>query len=162
LESADLADSIKVIGGGRFSSGCTVTPGVKAAVVPHLRDKHELYVWAFDYSPLDIPMLLEADQSIIVVGEKDKRSKTMDEELKKVIRDDHLRARQVLLPSTASPRLDTNTLSVASIDVDFFNSIINHRPDRQPLKLFHATEKAAAKLLMSPMRDAAVFGPMLR
>ncbi|PNP80421.1 hypothetical protein FNYG_06020 [Fusarium nygamai] len=161
LERAGLADSVKVIGGGRFSSGYIVTPGVKAAVVSHLRDKHELYVWAFGDSPLDIPMLWEADQAIVVVGEKDKRSKTMDEELEKVIRDDHLRARQVLLPSTSSPRLDTNTLPVANFDVDFFNSIINRRPDRQPLKIFDATHKAA-KLLMSPMRDAAVFGPMLR
>ncbi|KAF5565585.1 PRTase [Fusarium napiforme] len=162
LERAGLADCVKVIGGGRFSSGYIVTPDVKAAVVSHLRDKHELYVWAFGDSPLDIPMLWEADQAIVVVGEKDKRSKTMDEELDKVIRDDHLRARQVLLPSTSSPRLDTSTLPVARIDVDFFDSIINRRPDRQPLKLFHATDKAAAKLLMSPMRDAAVFGPMLR
>ncbi|KAF5723841.1 PRTase [Fusarium mundagurra] len=162
LERAGLADSVKVIGGGRFSSGYIVTPGVKAAVVSHLRDVHELYVWAFGDSPLDIPMLWEADQAIVVVGEKDKRSKTMDEELEKVIRDDHLRSRQVLLPSTSSPRLDTNTLPVVNIDVDFFNSITNRRPDRQPLKLFDATDKAAAKLLMSPMRDAAVFGPMLR
>ncbi|KAF5541443.1 PRTase [Fusarium mexicanum] len=162
LERHGLADSVKVIGGGRFSDGYIVTPGVKAAVVSHLRDAYELYVWAFGDSPLDIPMLWEADQAIVVVGEEGNRSKTMDEELEPVIRDAHLRARQVLLPSTASPRLETNTLPVVSMDEDFINSIVGPRPDRQPLKIFDATHKAAAKLLMSPMRDAAVFGPMLR
>ncbi|KAF4500717.1 PRTase [Fusarium agapanthi] len=162
LEHHGLADSVKVIGGGRFSDGYIVTPGVKAAVVSHLRDVHDLYVWAFGDSPLDIPMLWEADQAIVVVGEERKRSKTMDEELGQVIRDDHLRARQILLPSRASPRLDTNTLPVVSMDEAFVNSIVDPRPGRQPLKIFDATHKAAAKLLMSPMRDAAVSGPMLR
>ncbi|KAF5606000.1 PRTase [Fusarium subglutinans] len=162
LEHHGLADSVKVIGGGRFSSGYIVTPGVKAAVVSQLRDVHELYVWAFGDSPLDIPMLWEADQAVVVVGEEGIRSKTMDEELEPVIREHHLRARQLLLPSTASPRLDTSTLPVVSMDENFVNSIVDPRPDRQPLKIFDATHKAAAKLLMSPMRDAAVFGPMLR
>ncbi|KAI1009573.1 hypothetical protein LB504_003064 [Fusarium proliferatum] len=162
LEHHGLADSVKVIGGGRFSDGYIVTPGVKAAIVSHLRDAHELYIWAFGDSPLDNPMLWEADQAIVVVGDEKNRSKTMDEKLEKVIRDDHLRARQILLPSTASPRLDTSTLPVVSMDEDFINSIIDRRPDRQALKIFAATDKAAAKLLMSPMRDAAVFGPMLR
>ncbi|KAF4439792.1 2-3-cyclic-nucleotide 3-phosphodiesterase [Fusarium acutatum] len=88
-------------------------------------------------------MLWEADQAIAVVGEEEKRSKTMDEELEKVIRDGYLRAPQFLVPN-------------------FFHSILDRRPDRQPLKLLNATHKAAAKLLMSPMRDTAVFGPMLR
>ncbi|KAF5669188.1 PRTase [Fusarium circinatum] len=162
LEHHGLADSVKVIGGGRFSSGYIVTPGVKAAVVSQLRDVHELYVWAFGDSPFDIPMLWEADQAIVVVGEQGIRSKTMDEELEPVIREHHLRARQVLLPTTASPRLDTSTLPVVIMDEDFVNSIVDPRPDRQPLKIFDATHKAAAKLLMPPMRDAAVFGPMLR
>lgn len=161
LEHYGLADSVKVIGGGRFSSGYIVTPQVKAAVVSHLRDVHELCVWAFGDSPLDIPMLWEADQAILVVGEWYKRSKTMDEELERVIREYYLRARQILLPSTASARLDTNTLPIVSMDEDLVNSIIDRRPDRQPLKICDATNKAAAKLLMSPMRDAAVFGPML-
>ncbi|EXL75230.1 hypothetical protein FOPG_09733 [Fusarium oxysporum f. sp. conglutinans race 2 54008] len=54
-----MSDSVKVIGGGRFSDGYFVTPGVKAAVVSHLRDVHDLNVWAFGDSPLDIPMLWE-------------------------------------------------------------------------------------------------------
>ncbi|KLO89158.1 2-3-cyclic-nucleotide 3-phosphodiesterase [Fusarium fujikuroi] len=48
------------------------------------------------------------------------------------------------------------------MDEDFVNSIVDPRPGRQPLKICDATHKAAAKLLMSPKRDAAVFGPKLR
>jgi uracil phosphoribosyltransferase/phosphoserine phosphatase len=163
LEHHGLSDNVKVIGGGRFSDGYFVTPGVKAAVVSHLRDVHDLYVWAFGDSPLDIPMLWEADQAVVVVGDENKRSSTMDAALAKAIQDDHLRARQVLLPSNSSLRLDKDSLPVVSLgDEDFVNSIVDRRPDRRPLKIFHATNKAAAKLLMSPMRDAAVAGPMLR
>ncbi|RBA21235.1 hypothetical protein FPRO05_07549 [Fusarium proliferatum] len=162
LERHGHSDRVKVIGAGRFSNGYIVTPRVKAAVVSHLRDVHELYFWAFGDSPLDIPMLWEADQAIVVVGDEKNRSKTMDEKLEMVIRDNYLRARQILLPNTVSPRLDTNTLPVISMDEEFINSIIDRRPGRQPLKIFAATDKAAAKLLMSPMRDAAVFGPTLR
>jgi len=73
-----MSDSVKVIGGGRFSDGYFVTPGVKAAVVSHLRDVHDLHVWAFGDGPLDIPMLWEADQAVVVVGDKKKRSTIMD------------------------------------------------------------------------------------
>ena len=74
----EMSDSVKVIGGGRFSDGYFVTPGVKAAVVSHLRDVHDLHVWAFGDGPLDIPMLWEADQAVVVVGDKKKRSTIMD------------------------------------------------------------------------------------
>ncbi|KNB01676.1 hypothetical protein FOXG_04872 [Fusarium oxysporum f. sp. lycopersici 4287] len=154
---------VKVIGGGRFSDGYFVTPGVKAAVVSHLKDVHDLNVWAFGDSPLDIPMLWEADQAVVVVGDEKKRSTTMDAALATAIQDGHLRARQVLLPSTSSPRLDNNSLPVVSFDDgDFFKSIVDPRPERRPLKKYDATNKAASNILMSPMRSAAVSGPMLR
>lgn len=151
-----------MIGGGRFSDGYFVTPGVKAAVVSHLRDVHDLNVWAFGDSPLDIPMLWEADQAV-VVGDEKKRSTTMDAALATAIQDGHLRARQVLLPSTSSPRLDNNSLPVVSFDDgDFVKSIVDPRPELRPLKKYDATNKAASNILMSPMRSAAVSGPMLR
>ncbi|SCO78224.1 related to 2-3-cyclic-nucleotide 3-phosphodiesterase [Fusarium oxysporum] len=153
LEHHGLSDSVKVIGGGRFSDGYFVTPGVKAAVVSHLRDVHDLNVWAFGDSPLDIPMLWE----------EKKRSTIMDAALATAIQDGHLRARQVLLPSTSSPRLDNNSLPVVSFDDgDFVKSIVDPRPERRPLKKYDATNKAASNILMSPMRSAAVSGPMLR
>ncbi|ENH67423.1 hypothetical protein FOC1_g10010695 [Fusarium oxysporum f. sp. cubense race 1] len=112
LEHHGLSDSVKVIGGGRFSDGYFVTPGVKAAVVSHLRDVHDL---------------------------------------------------NVLLPSTSSPRLDNNSLPVVSFDDgDFVKSIVDPHPERRPLKKYDATNKAASNILMSPMRSAAVSGPMLR
>ncbi|KAF9769229.1 hypothetical protein IL306_013363 [Fusarium sp. DS 682] len=163
LKNLGLSGRVKVIGGGRFSDGYFVTPGVKAAVVSHLRDVYDLHVWAFGDSPLDIPMLLEADEAIVVVGDEKKRSSTMDVALAKSIQDDYLRARQILLPSQSSPRLDEDRLPVVSLaDQNFFNSIVDPRPDRRPLKIFHATNKAAAKVLMSTMRDATVAGPLLR
>ncbi|RKL09258.1 hypothetical protein BFJ68_g9202 [Fusarium oxysporum] len=163
LEHHGLSDSVKVIGGGRFSDGYFVTPGVKAAVVSHLRDVHDLNVWAFGDSPLDIPMLWEADQAVVVVGDEKKRSTTMDAALATAIQDGHLRARQVLLPSTLSPRLDNNSLPVVSFDDgDFVKSIVDPRPELRPLKKYDATNKAASNILMSPMRSAAVSGPMLR
>ncbi|KAF5256718.1 hypothetical protein FOXYS1_12785, partial [Fusarium oxysporum] len=163
LEHHGLSDSVKVIGGGRFSDGYFVTPGVKAAVVSHLRDVHDLNVWAFGDSPLDIPMLWEADQAVVVVGDEKKRSTTMDAALATAIQDGHLRARQVLLPSTSSPRLDNNSLPVVSFDDgDFVKSIVDPRPELRPLKKYDATNKAASNILMSPMRSAAVSGPMLR
>ena len=47
-------------------------------------------------------------------------------------------------------------------DGDFVKSIVDPRPERRPLKKYDATNKAASNILMSPMRSAAVSGPMLR
>ncbi|KAL5623662.1 hypothetical protein FOBRF1_002912 [Fusarium oxysporum] len=108
-------------------------------------------------------MLWEVDQVVVVVGDEKKRSTTMDAALATAIQDDHLRARQVLLPSTSSPRLDNNSLPVVSFeDGDFVKSIVDPRRERRPLKKYDATNKAASNILMSPMRSAAVSGPMLR
>ncbi|KAH7204647.1 heterokaryon incompatibility protein-domain-containing protein [Fusarium oxysporum] len=41
-------------------------------------------------------------------------------------------------------------------------SIVDPRRERRPLKKYDATNKAASNILMSPMRSAAVSGPMLR
>ncbi|RKK71369.1 hypothetical protein BFJ69_g11038 [Fusarium oxysporum] len=161
LKHHGLSDSVKVIGGGRLSGGYFVTPAVKAAVVSHLRDVHDLNVWAFGYSPLDVPMLCEADQ-VVVVGDEKTRSSTMDASLAKTIQDGHLRARQILLPSTSSPRLDKDSLPVISLsDKKFVKSITDRRKELLPLRSYDATNKTAAKILMSPMRDAAVAGLVL-
>lgn len=67
IERAGLSDKAKIIGGDRLSDGFVVAPAVKAALVSHLQEVHGLYVWAFRDSPLDLPMLRKADQSIVVV-----------------------------------------------------------------------------------------------
>lgn len=67
IERAGLSDKAKIIGKDRLSDGFVVAPAVKAALVSHLQEVHGLYVWAFGGSPLDLPMLRKADQSIVVV-----------------------------------------------------------------------------------------------
>jgi len=110
LEKEGLSKTVKVIGGGRIADGFIVTAAVKAALVARLRDVHHMYVWAFGDSLLDLEMLSRADQAIVVVGEEQTRSKTMDAALMNAIDNNGLRARQAVLPSNASSRLDTTKL----------------------------------------------------
>jgi uracil phosphoribosyltransferase/phosphoserine phosphatase/adenylate kinase len=162
LEREGLSKTVKVIGGGRIADGFVVTAVVKAAMVARLRDIHHMYVWAFGDSVLDLPMLSKADQAIIVVGEEQTRSKTMDAALLNAIDNESLLAQQALLPSNASPRLDTTKLPLIHLtDPEFIDSIIRRR-SQHPLQVLHATDRNAAKLLMTPMRDATVAGPVLR
>ena len=72
-------------------------------------------------------MLSTADRAIIVVGDEKTRSRTIDLGVFNVIRDGGLQARQVVLPSDAMPRLDTNMLPLISlVDPDFVHSILRH------------------------------------
>ena len=85
LERECLSEKVKVIGGGRIADGFVVSPAVKGALVARLREAHGICVWAFGDSPLDLDMLCKADRAIIVVGEEQTRSKTMDAALKNAI-----------------------------------------------------------------------------
>jgi hypothetical protein len=58
LEREGLSQTAKVIGGGRIADGFVVTATVKAVLVARLRHEHQLYVWAFEDSPLDLDMLV--------------------------------------------------------------------------------------------------------
>jgi uracil phosphoribosyltransferase/phosphoserine phosphatase/adenylylsulfate kinase-like enzyme len=161
LASAGLSKAVKVMGGGRISDGFVMTPEVKRALVARMRDVHGLYVWAIGDSPLDLPMMHEAHQAIVVVGEKRSRSKTMDGDLLNAIAMGGLRARQVLLPSTAAPRLDTDMLPLMDFtDGEFLDAIVQYRNTDD--RTLHATTRNAAKLLMTPTRDARISGPNLR
>lgn len=164
LEKVDLSHIVKVIGGGRIADGLVVTAAVKAALVDHLRDLHGMYVWAFEDSPLDLEMLSRADQAIVIVGEEQTRSKNMDGALSDAILNGGLRARQTLLPSHAPPRLDSTRVPLIQLTApNFLSSILHRRPSQHTVpQLIHATEKKAAKLLMTPMRDAKLAGPALR
>lgn len=163
LEREGLSKAIKVIGGGRVADGFIVTKAVKAALVARLQKLHQVYVWAFGDSPLDLDMLSKADQAIVVVGDEKTRSKTMDLDLFNVIRDGGLRAHQVVLPSSSLPRLDTNILPLLSItNQEFVDSILRHRSRQAGIQIHQATERNGTKLLMTPMRDANHKGPALR
>lgn len=161
LENEGLS-AVKVIGGGRIEDGFVVTAAVKAALIDRLRETHHMYVWAFGDSVLDLDMMKKADQAIVVVGEEHTRRDHMETALEDAISNHGLKARQALLPSNVSPRVDTTRLPVVKLDdPKFVNSILCARP-RRSQKLFHATGKNTAKVLMTPTRDAAVSGLALR
>ena len=165
LEKHSLAESVTVIGGGRIADGFVVTAEVKAALVARLRDTHQKYVWAFGDSPLDLPMMREADQAIVVVGDPGARSRSMDAAMASAIENSGLRARQVLLPNHESPRLDADRLPIVELaDAKFLESILRRRPHSHAIHLMvrHATDRSAAKLLMTATRDSRVAGPALR
>lgn len=166
LEREGLSREVKVIGGGRIADELVVTGAVKAALVAKLQDAHNMHVWAFGDSALDLEMLRKADYAIIVVGEEHTRSTTLDTELMNAIENGTLRARQVVLPSPGTlPRLDTKKLPMMKLDelTDylFVDSPRNSQPTRG-LQVLCATDRSAAKLLATRMRDAAVAGPDLR
>lgn len=160
LKREGLEKTVTVIGGGRFSDALVMTPALKAALVTRLRDVHDSYVWAFGDSPVDVQMLQAANQAIVVTGDKALRSASMDEALTKSIGKAGFRPRQTVLPSNATARLDTSQLPLVQLTDQFFIESLFVR--RQSLHLLHATDRFAAKLLMTPMRDAAMSGPTLR
>ena len=163
LEREGLSKTVKVVGGGRIADGFVVTAAVKADLVARLRNVYQMYVWAFGDSPLDLEMLKKADQAIVVVGEKRTRSHTMDAALMKAIVEEGLRAHQTLLPRNAEPRLDSTRLPIFQLrDSKSLGSILSRRSRHAGLQVLHATDRKAAKLLMTPMRDAHLAGPVLR
>lgn len=163
LEREGLSEKVKVLGGGRIADGFVVSAAVKGALVARLREAHHMYVWAFGDSPLDLDMLRKADRAIIVVGEEQTRSKTMDAALINAIDDGGLRAHQAVLPSNASPRLDVTKLPIIKLtEPEFVKSLLRGRYTDGGLQVLCATDRNAAKLLATPMRDVAVAGPDLR
>lgn len=154
---------IKTIGAGPIGNDAVVVNAeVKAALVAHVHTIHHCRVFAFGDSPLDLDMLSKADQAVVVVGEDSIRSKTMEAALLDAIDNGGLRAQQVLLPSNVSPRLDTTKLPLVDItDPEFIESVFR-RPRCPSLQVLHATSKSAAKLLMTPTRNATIAGPALR
>ncbi|KAF7561252.1 hypothetical protein G7046_g2879 [Stylonectria norvegica] len=154
---------VKVIGGGRISDKFVVTPKVKETLIAHLQECYKTQVWAFGDSILDLPMLSRADKAIVVVGDEGTRSKSMDAALLDAIDNKDLRARQILLPETVTPRLDSTKLPIVDLnDEAFINSIMCRSPKSGLTQVFHTTDRNAAKLLMTPTRDARVAGPALR
>ena len=157
LDRNGLSGTVKVVGGGRIADGFIVSAEVKGDLVTHLQKLHKLPVCAFGDSPLDLDMLKKADKAFVVVGEKASRSTTMDTVLEKAIDGDGLQANQILLPTTAAPRLNITKLPLITFD----QLKLLYIP-KSGLQVHCATEKKAAKLLATSMRDAAVAGPPLR
>ncbi|KAJ7706627.1 uracil phosphoribosyltransferase-domain-containing protein [Mycena metata] len=160
LDAAGLSHTVEVIGAGRIQDHLVITGRTKRDLVARLRDVHHICVCAFGDSTLDLPMLKEAEKAIVVVGEEHTRSRSMEAALLDAIVNDGLQANQWLLPNNATPRLDTYLLPLFETGgSNFIDSVIRLFGLRRVL---HATEECAAKLLMTPMRDARISGPALQ
>ena len=117
-----LSHRIKVIGTGPTRHGCVVTPTVKRDIVRALKRVWGLKTWVFGSSSTDIPMLREANYPVVVVGSEEMRSVMMERELSQAI-ESGLQARQVLLPNTVAPLLDTTMLPMVQLkDLGFADS----------------------------------------
>lgn len=161
LQSGQSSIRVDIIGGGRVADGFVVTPAVKAAIVEHIRNHYGTQVYAFGSGEVDIPMLVAADQALIVTGGSETRSKTMEQALLNAIRDG-LRPRQILLPAGSRPILAEGLVPVVAMDAAFTTSVLARRSSASKLGRVHATDSMATKLLMTPMRDAGFTGPGLR
>ncbi|EFE30654.1 uncharacterized protein ARB_02576 [Trichophyton benhamiae CBS 112371] len=96
-------------------------------------------IWAFGDSPLDLEMLKLADRGIVVVGPE---------------------ATRIVLPPTTPMPLDFKRLPSLDITGADFMDFVPF-PSPPSIQLTHATEKNAAKLLMTQMQNANVAGPNL-
>ena len=161
LQSLHSFTHVEVIGGARISDGLVVTPGIKAAIVERLRKHYGVQVYAFGDSEVDIPMLVAADHAFVVTGDVETRSKNMDQALLNAVRDG-FRPKQILLPAGSIPRLANGPVPVVEMDAAFATSVLARRSNASKLGRVHATDSMAAKLLMTPMRDAGIAGPGLR
>ena len=163
LEKEGLLEKVKVIGGGRIADGFVISAAVKGALIIHLRETHRIYTWAFGDSPLDLDMLSQADQAIVVVGEEQTRSKTMDNALAKIIDSEGFSARQTLIPGHVSVRLDVTKLPIVKLtESEFLESLLRGHYTQSGLQVFCDEDSNTAKLLATPMRDAGVAGTYLR
>lgn len=96
-------------------------------------------------SPLDLPMLAQADEAIIAVSEPRTRSRSREDKLHGDLESGALRAgsmHQVLLPPTVPPRLDNTLLPTIDIALAAFlkakvlpRRTVQHRG----LRVLHAT-----------------------
>ena len=81
LKEYGLGDAVAVVGGGRLNDGILVTAEVKKQIIEFFQREKNAFVWAFGDSPLDLPMLEEADQAVVIVCNEEARSKSMDKKL---------------------------------------------------------------------------------
>lgn len=174
--------NVVVIGSGRFSDqDLVITPAVQAGLVKEMNEVWKVRTWAFGESPLDLPMLKEAHQAIVVVGNQPYRSQSMDQALLHAIENEGLRARQVILLDNLTSLFNDNSGSLLVDDLlELSQSFVRLDMEKLPAmelqnktfldfllwntfpKVSFLTDTAAAKLLMTPTRDARCTGPPLR
>ncbi|KAF2107057.1 uracil phosphoribosyltransferase-domain-containing protein [Lophiotrema nucula] len=156
-----LSGYVKVIGNGRTQyDPVIITPDVKAQIVTYLQgDNFKARVVALGDSPVDIPMLKTADEAIIVTGDVNNRSRSMDHCLLEAFENGELlEARQTILPIGAAARLP-GRLKEAKIDDEFLSNIIRHRG----INIVIAPQDShAVQLLQTPTRNGQLNGAALR
>ena len=165
LERERLSNSIKVIGGGRLADGFVVSPEVKQDFAASLRyDGPRRTVWAFGDSPVDMDMMCTAQNAIVIVGDEQLRSKTMEKSLGSAIdRGNLVNAKQALLPSNVAPRLNTEKLPLVQLTASaFVSSVLPEGDWHADNEVIRATDKPSTKVLATAMRDSSVAGPALR
>ena len=165
LEREGLSKAVKVIGGELLTDAFVVTPAVKAGVVNRLQETYPVAkVCAFGDSPLDLNMLIAADEAVIVVGDEHTRSKSMESAVKDAIKNDLFQPWQAILSSGASPILEGSSKAPVTklIDPGFIDKIFRSHQHYTNIQPIHATERSATRLLMTPMRNATVAGPSLK
>ncbi|BCR92601.1 uncharacterized protein ACHE_80501A [Aspergillus chevalieri] len=143
MEKAGVSNVMKVVGGNRITDGLVVTPSVKESLVTRTQRVHAAYTWAFGNSPVDLPIIIAAHKTIIVVGEQQNRSKSMGHNLLTAMVNDGLQARQALLPNNLSPpRLDIVRLSVVNLtEKSFLDLIFQPHKSSGGLRLYHHITK---------------------
>jgi hypothetical protein len=166
LEKAGLSTTVKVVGGGRVEDGYVINDVVKGELVDHIRFRYNAQVVAFGDSPKDLPMLKGADRAVVVVGEKDLQKRNHGRATRgchhrgapSEVRSGKLlslpRHLHGLTPSQL-PVIDLNDPTEIDLLLD------RYKPDCS-FTLEHATDRASAKLLATPTRDANISGPALR
>ncbi|KAF7198348.1 hypothetical protein HII31_00087 [Pseudocercospora fuligena] len=155
LEKVGLFEHVKVIGAGRVDNGYVVSGETKSDIVMYLQSNHDMKVCAIGDSKLDLGMLREADSGVVIVGSPEIRSKSMSEHLCCCGGMEGLfgKTYQVTLPQEVST-LRQNALPRITLEAV--------SKQKWSINLHHATNKTAAKLLMTPMRNANVSGRALQ
>jgi uracil phosphoribosyltransferase len=160
LQAARLSASVAVVGGSRIDDRYVVTPEVKAAVVAHLQRKYHTHVCAIGDSPLDVPMLEQADQAVVVVGDPAIRSSTMEPYLqqRKFGIFAHQKCVQVLLPGTR----EVAKLNVSGLPVGTLSNLNLLPPGQWQLETMSAGSNGPSKILASSTRNSKSSGRALQ
>ncbi|KAK7023302.1 uracil phosphoribosyltransferase [Favolaschia claudopus] len=160
LLKAGLAETVKVIAGGRVQDELVVTAQTKCQLVKRLQTVHRCCVVAFGDSTLDLPMLKAAGRAVVVVGEETTRSRSMEAALMDAVVNEGLKAEQWVFPDGALPRLAHHLEMLPVFRSSSFLDSTIRLASRQ--RVLHTTHEYAAKLLMTSMRNAQVCGLALQ
>ena len=99
---------------------------------------------------------------MIVVGDEQTRSRTMEGELTLAIEEGRFTAYQAVLARETSPRLSTSILPLVDLNGrQFWDGVVLGHSGVVP-SITHFTETRLSRMLATPMRDAANSGPVLR